>query len=526
MSCFKRLAAVLALAPLAVLAATLRVPGEYPDIQSAIDACSGGDTVLVAVGVYHESLLLAFHTVTLLGEVEPDSGEYARPVIDPSTLDNPGTRRCITINGGLVTIAEFGFRNGAAMYPRSGNNSGGIVNHNDSLVLSGCVFDSVYIPVLSENEPCVVERCIMRNAQGRCIDTGESSLRLVDSWVSGQSGWGLVDCGRGSFFLRSRIGDNVSGGHLVLAAGGDHLFQDCVFERLGATPEPAVWGFFGGSLIERCIFRSCTTGGSLIMATACDCGRPLQFRDNLLHQNGNASGRGQGGGRVMIGCADSANCHVLIAENNVFVDGSVLAGIKALGVSGVAQVRHNRFERHTPVGSPAVFAGLNGLQCRENFFHDNGFAADADVNFAISMDARFNWWGNTSGPRSTFNPNGTGDSTGLTVDISDWYADTTFFADVPERTPAGVASNALQVFPNPFNATATLRLTVPAPQIVRIELFDLLGRHVREIFVGPVAYQREFSLNADALASGIYFARAQDTITRQSLALTKLAVVK
>lgn len=43
-----------------------RVPGDYPTIQSAIDATSPGDTVLVAPGVYSESLRLRSH-VKLIG---------------------------------------------------------------------------------------------------------------------------------------------------------------------------------------------------------------------------------------------------------------------------------------------------------------------------------------------------------------------------------------------------------------------------------------------------------------------------
>ena len=49
-------------------AKTLRVPQEFPQIQSAIDAAGDGDTVLVAPGTYHEPIRLSGKSVVLASE--------------------------------------------------------------------------------------------------------------------------------------------------------------------------------------------------------------------------------------------------------------------------------------------------------------------------------------------------------------------------------------------------------------------------------------------------------------------------
>ena len=48
--------------------ATLLVPEEYSTIQSAINASSESDTVLVSVGTYYENILLnQQHNISLIG---------------------------------------------------------------------------------------------------------------------------------------------------------------------------------------------------------------------------------------------------------------------------------------------------------------------------------------------------------------------------------------------------------------------------------------------------------------------------
>ena len=74
--------------------AIIRVPGDMPSIQTALDAAQDGDTVLVAPGIYRESLVLANKNVTLASEFL-STGDEARildTVLD-GTGATPGTAR-------------------------------------------------------------------------------------------------------------------------------------------------------------------------------------------------------------------------------------------------------------------------------------------------------------------------------------------------------------------------------------------------------------------------------------------------
>jgi hypothetical protein len=54
--------------PTLAFSATLKVPSQYPTIQDAIDATSGGDTVLVERGTYKESINFKGKAITVTSE--------------------------------------------------------------------------------------------------------------------------------------------------------------------------------------------------------------------------------------------------------------------------------------------------------------------------------------------------------------------------------------------------------------------------------------------------------------------------
>lgn len=70
--------------------------------------------------------------------------------------------------------------------------------------------------------------------------------------------------------------------------------------------------------------------------------------------------------------------------------------------------------------------------------------------------------------------------------------------------------NLFQNYPNPFNPSTTIRYSLTKPDLVRIKIYDILGREVKTLVneikqVGT--YEVQF--NAAGLASGIYFYRIE-----------------
>ncbi len=76
----------------ALEAATIHVPGDYANIQDAINAAVDGDTVLVAPGTYHERVNFLGKAITVTSEQGPDV-----TIIDgdPRLLDGDGSGEAV-----------------------------------------------------------------------------------------------------------------------------------------------------------------------------------------------------------------------------------------------------------------------------------------------------------------------------------------------------------------------------------------------------------------------------------------------
>lgn len=65
-------------------------------------------------------------------------------------------------------------------------------------------------------------------------------------------------------------------------------------------------------------------------------------------------------------------------------------------------------------------------------------------------------------------------------------------------------------YPNPFSQSTTLRFALPAPAVVRLAVYDVLGREVAVLVAGRLAagvYETGF--DADALPAGVYVVRLE-----------------
>ncbi|MBL0061527.1 MAG: T9SS type A sorting domain-containing protein [bacterium] len=82
----------------------------------------------------------------------------------------------------------------------------------------------------------------------------------------------------------------------------------------------------------------------------------------------------------------------------------------------------------------------------------------------------------------------------------------------------------LAAFPNPFNATAVIRFELPKTQLVKLELFDITGRLVKEVaWQNFSAGEHQIVIDGAGLASGIYFAAIK---AGENYAVQKLLLVR
>jgi hypothetical protein len=96
--------------------------------------------------------------------------------------------------------------------------------------------------------------------------------------------------------------------------------------------------------------------------------------------------------------------------------------------------------------------------------------------------------------------------------VPNFYANTVDFIpiDVSSLTAIEVAESPsiLRNYPNPFNAYTVIEFSLDSPQIVSLDIFDILGRRI-EILAGS-SYQagsHRVTWKADNLPSGIYYCR-------------------
>ncbi|MBZ0266499.1 T9SS type A sorting domain-containing protein, partial [bacterium] len=79
--------------------------------------------------------------------------------------------------------------------------------------------------------------------------------------------------------------------------------------------------------------------------------------------------------------------------------------------------------------------------------------------------------------------------------------------DVEGESPTPVSFTIENLYPNPFNSTLTIHLSLPTSSSVTISLINSLGQEMSAVERSWSAGEHLFTLNADIFPSGIYFVR-------------------
>lgn len=191
------------------------VPSEYPTIQSAVDAASSGDLIVVDPGTYLENVVISEKTITLR------SSEGAASTV----IDGQGSGRVLEITGAGSsgsTLEGFTISSGYAS-----DTGGGLLVSGAEISISECVF--------LENSAL-----------------GAGAIQLNSS---------TFDIGFCSFIRNNAFGPQASGRTGgIWNQSGSGLIHDCVFDSNSTAFENGMDVYShsapGGTTIERCSFTA------------------------------------------------------------------------------------------------------------------------------------------------------------------------------------------------------------------------------------------------------------------------------
>ena len=252
------------------------VPQQFPAIQSALDAASGPTTIVVAPGLYAETLHVLDKPYVVL-----QSSQLSRRGV---TVSGDGGLAVLEVEGATLHLSGIEVRSRAR--------SRGLSVMHSSVSLQECVVAGNYVGE-DASEPF-----------GAGMVCRDSTVRLQKSTVTGNV---------------------LNRGTAAIASGGGLYFQDCHVEIAGSTIQAnAVYAMGpargGGIWCERStlrMWRSRVTDNALHAASCAGAGMyinaPLDCQLGGSVITGNGSPRGLGGGIFVEG--DSS--HVFIHRNTV-----------------------------------------------------------------------------------------------------------------------------------------------------------------------------------------------------------------
>jgi len=190
-------------------ATIINVPGDYTTIQSAINASSNGDTILVEPNTYYENINFRGRNIVLTSRyyINNDLSFITSTIINGSTPVEPDTASCVIISSGEDSTAVLqGFtltggtgtlwldEHGAGRYTEAG----GILIENSNPAIQNNVI---------MNNEAIRKPAGIVSAGGGGIRIGDASPKILNNIIMGNSGMygGGIVCNYASPIIKNNL---------------------------------------------------------------------------------------------------------------------------------------------------------------------------------------------------------------------------------------------------------------------------------------------------------------------------------
>lgn len=430
-------------------------------IQTGIDSCSTGDTVLVGPGTYTENINFNGMAITVESEHGPDS-----TVIDGSSPAHPDSGSVVLFTNGEDTtsvLQGFTITNGSGTnVPGYGTMGGGILCHSFS-------------------SPTIIGNSITANA---AFWGGGGIAILISSPI--------ID----SNIISNNVADTAGGGILVFNYSDATIIDNTIMFNttvygggiyvVGADSDPTI---MNNEIVENTAFGSGGYGSGAGVAIAWSAA-PTVHGNSVTNNTANYSGGGvyctAYSAPLFIGntITDNTSSHGAIRCNAnttpIFkfcnISGNNAAGASVLQCSPTfdsCTISNNQYNGILCLGGVDGVINWCNIYGHSSYGVYNGDASD-------TIDATNNWWGDPSGPGG-FGP-GTGDPVTDYVDFDPWLVDSVQWVGIEEEPNANSVEKQVILGATIFSGPLQL------PQGRKCKIFDITGRVVEPNRIQPGIY--------------------------------------